>query len=224
MTGAGHSGFIGRYDSWFERTAGGRHGARDGHARGAGREIDLGSAAGRPGRGRSNQLVRRPDIFDEDRRRGERLPAGRDLGDDAARWGNHGRNTQLALAAAAQAIEQSGLTEYAGEKRAIRGLPRGRGRPAGFFAFRRSGVPEQAWGEGRHRGVHAARAGNARSTQRGGAGAGNSGRAPCERFRRRGPNLSCLTACAASAQAIGEAVEIIRRGSADVMLLGACTA
>jgi 3-oxoacyl-[acyl-carrier-protein] synthase II len=34
------------------------------------------------------------------------------------------------------------------------------------------------------------------------------------------PNVSCLTACAASAQAIGEAVEIIRRGSADVMLSG----
>src|SRR5262249_33033565 len=30
----------------------------------------------------------------------------------------------------------------------------------------------------------------------------------------------CLTACAASAQAIGEAAEIIRRGGADVMLAG----
>ena len=39
-------------------------------------------------------------------------------------------------------------------------------------------------------------------------------------FGAKGPNLSCLTACAASAQAIGEAVEIIRRGSADVMLSG----
>ena len=39
-------------------------------------------------------------------------------------------------------------------------------------------------------------------------------------FGARGPNLTCLTACAASAQAIGEAVEIIRRGGADVMLAG----
>src|SRR6185312_16710835 len=39
-------------------------------------------------------------------------------------------------------------------------------------------------------------------------------------FGARGPNLSCLTACSASAQAIGEAAELIRRGDADVMLVG----
>jgi 3-oxoacyl-[acyl-carrier-protein] synthase II len=36
----------------------------------------------------------------------------------------------------------------------------------------------------------------------------------------RGPALNCLTACAASTQAIGEATEILRRGDADVMLGG----
>lgn len=36
----------------------------------------------------------------------------------------------------------------------------------------------------------------------------------------QGPNMNCLTACAASSQAIGEATEIIRRGDADVMLAG----
>ncbi len=36
----------------------------------------------------------------------------------------------------------------------------------------------------------------------------------------RGPALNCLTACAASAQAIGEATEILRRGDADVMISG----
>ncbi len=36
----------------------------------------------------------------------------------------------------------------------------------------------------------------------------------------RGPGYNCLTACAASTQAIGEAVEIIRRGAADVMVCG----
>ena len=35
-----------------------------------------------------------------------------------------------------------------------------------------------------------------------------------------GPNFTCLTACAASAQAIGEAVALIRHGDADVMLSG----
>ena len=39
-------------------------------------------------------------------------------------------------------------------------------------------------------------------------------------FDAQGPNINCLTACAASSQAIGEAVEIIRRGEADVMLAG----
>ncbi|RMG02606.1 MAG: beta-ketoacyl-[acyl-carrier-protein] synthase II [Planctomycetota bacterium] len=39
-------------------------------------------------------------------------------------------------------------------------------------------------------------------------------------FNAQGPNINCLTACAASSQAIGEAVEIIRRGEADVMLSG----
>ena len=39
-------------------------------------------------------------------------------------------------------------------------------------------------------------------------------------FNAQGPNVNCLTACAASSQAVGEAVEIIRRGEADVMLSG----
>lgn len=43
-------------------------------------------------------------------------------------------------------------------------------------------------------------------------------------FDAQGPNLNCLTACAASSQAIGEATELIRRGDADAMLSGALTA
>jgi 3-oxoacyl-[acyl-carrier-protein] synthase II len=39
-------------------------------------------------------------------------------------------------------------------------------------------------------------------------------------FNAQGPNANCLTACAASSQAIGEATELIRRGDADVMLSG----
>ncbi len=39
-------------------------------------------------------------------------------------------------------------------------------------------------------------------------------------FDAQGPNMNCLTACAASSQAIGEATEIIRRGEALVMLSG----
>jgi 3-oxoacyl-[acyl-carrier-protein] synthase II len=36
----------------------------------------------------------------------------------------------------------------------------------------------------------------------------------------RGPAFNCLTACAASTQAVGEATEILRRGDADVMIGG----
>jgi 3-oxoacyl-[acyl-carrier-protein] synthase II len=39
-------------------------------------------------------------------------------------------------------------------------------------------------------------------------------------FGCRGPSSNCLTACAASIQAIGEAFEILRRGDADVMFAG----
>jgi 3-oxoacyl-[acyl-carrier-protein] synthase II len=39
-------------------------------------------------------------------------------------------------------------------------------------------------------------------------------------FNAMGPVSNCLTACAASSQAIGEAAEIIRRGDADVMISG----
>jgi 3-oxoacyl-[acyl-carrier-protein] synthase II len=39
-------------------------------------------------------------------------------------------------------------------------------------------------------------------------------------FNAQGPNMNCLTACAASSQAVGEATEMIRRGDADVMIAG----
>jgi 3-oxoacyl-[acyl-carrier-protein] synthase II len=39
-------------------------------------------------------------------------------------------------------------------------------------------------------------------------------------FGARGPAYNCLTACAASTQAIGEACAILRRGDADVMISG----
>ena len=39
-------------------------------------------------------------------------------------------------------------------------------------------------------------------------------------FGVQGPAYNCLTACAASTQAIGEAVQILRRGDADVMIAG----
>jgi len=40
------------------------------------------------------------------------------------------------------------------------------------------------------------------------------------RFGAKGPNLATCTACSASAHALGEAAEIIRRGDADAMIAG----
>lgn len=45
-----------------------------------------------------------------------------------------------------------------------------------------------------------------------------------KRFKAQGPNLNCMTACAASTQAIGEAAELIRMGEADAMIAGGCHA
>lgn len=39
-------------------------------------------------------------------------------------------------------------------------------------------------------------------------------------FNARGPAVNCLTACAASTQALGEATEIIRNGDAEIMIAG----
>lgn len=43
-----------------------------------------------------------------------------------------------------------------------------------------------------------------------------------KRFNAMGPNLNCMTACAASTQAVGEASELIRQGDADIMIAGGC--
>jgi 3-oxoacyl-[acyl-carrier-protein] synthase II len=39
-------------------------------------------------------------------------------------------------------------------------------------------------------------------------------------FDAQGPNVNCIAACVSSAQAIGEATRLIRRGNADLMLAG----
>jgi 3-oxoacyl-[acyl-carrier-protein] synthase II len=147
------------------------------------------------------------------------------LGDylqDASRWAEHSRNTQFALAAASMAMKDSGLEEskpdlnrnrfgvYLGSGEGQQDFPRfvnlvfqsthdGRVDTA---EFTRMGIKE----------LHAIR----EAEQEPGTPSGHLASV----FGARGPNSNCLTACAASSQAIGEAFELIRRGSADVILSG----
>ena len=145
----------------------------------------------------------------------------RDLGGDAIRWEGHGRNTKIALAVASQAVRDSGLFEGRGIDRTRFGVYLGSGEGQADFPRFVDIV---------RRSLDGGRVDTRRFTGQGiglldplleaeqepGAPAGHLAAV----FGARGPNLSCLTACSASAQAIGEAAELIRSGVADVMLAG----
>jgi 3-oxoacyl-[acyl-carrier-protein] synthase II len=145
----------------------------------------------------------------------------RDLGPNAARWAKHGRNTQLALAAATQALEHSGLLEFQQRDPARFGIYLGSGEGQQDFPRFVDLVKQSSEGEKVDTRVFTELGYKnleplAEAEQEPGTPAGHV----AGLFGARGPNISCLTACAASAQAIGEATEIIRRGAADVMLAG----
>jgi 3-oxoacyl-[acyl-carrier-protein] synthase II len=139
---------------------------------------------------------------------------------DADRWRDHSRTSQFALAAAALAVGHAGLAGA-------------RLDPARFGVYLGSGEGQQDFGrfvDLVHRAARAGRVDTACFTRLGarslhpvreaeqepGGPAGHLASV----FGARGPNATCQTACAASAQAVGEACEVIRRGDADVMLAG----
>jgi 3-oxoacyl-[acyl-carrier-protein] synthase II len=138
-------------------------------------------------------------------------------------WENAGPNTRFAFAAAKQALAQAGLLDDGKSDRTRMGIYLGSGEGVQDFhaimwalsktynkstrdydvpAFTRYALeyfhPEREAEQELHTtAAHLARY-----------------------FAFDGPNLSCLTACAASSQAIGEATELIRHGDADIMLAG----
>jgi 3-oxoacyl-[acyl-carrier-protein] synthase II len=145
----------------------------------------------------------------------------RDLGREASRWAGHGRNTQIALAVAAQAVRDSGLFDGGDIDRTRFGVYLGSGEgQADFPRFvdlvRRSNdggrVDTRRFTEQGMRRLDPL----LEAEQEPGTPAGHLAAA----FGAKGPNVSCLTACSASAQAIGEAAELIRGSVADVMLAG----
>jgi len=142
--------------------------------------------------------------------------------DDTERWAEHSRNTNFALAAASMAVQDSGLEHanpplnprrfgvYLGSgegqhdfKRFV-GLIRAatRNDHVDTSIFTRRGVDE----------LHPIR----EAEQEPGTPTAHI----ASLLGAQGPNCNCLTACAASSQAIGEAFEIIRRGAADVIISG----
>ena len=140
---------------------------------------------------------------------------------DADRWADHCRNTQFALAAARMAIDHSGLLDHRALDRSRFGVYLGSGEGQQDFP-RFVSLLARSTREGKVETSYFTREGLKElhpireAEQEPGTPAGHLASV----FGARGPNANCLTACAASSQAIGEATEILRRGDADVMLSG----
>jgi 3-oxoacyl-[acyl-carrier-protein] synthase II len=141
--------------------------------------------------------------------------------EDAPRWEEHCRNSKFAIAAAQMAIDHSGLNSFAEFDRARFGVYLGSGEGQQDFprfvdlVYRTSQGGKVDTAEFTRLGVRSLHPIH-EAEQEAGTPAGHL----ASLFGARGPNSNCLTACAASSQAIGEAYEIIRRGDADVMLSG----
>jgi 3-oxoacyl-[acyl-carrier-protein] synthase II len=142
---------------------------------------------------------------------------------DASRWAHAGSNSRLAAAAAQQAMEDAGLLDDARVDRTRFGVYLGSGEGIQDFHNFVSLI-----GENYQPPSHSV---NTTGFIKGGLARFHPG-AEYEQemhttpghlanyYDLEGPNYNCLTACAASTQAIGEATELIRAGDADIMLSG----
>ncbi len=142
--------------------------------------------------------------------------------EDAGRWAEHSRNTRFALAAARMALDDAKLLEGDGAKDTSRfGVYLGAGEGQHDF-LRFVTTVACSTHNGRVNTAEFTRHGLQRlscikeAEQEPGTPAAHL----ATEFGLKGPNSNCLTACAASSQAIGEAFELIRRGYADAMLSG----
>lgn len=143
-----------------------------------------------------------------------------DAGEPADKWKSRGRHTKFAAGAAKQAIENSGVLDSVSD-------------PTRFGIYLGSGEGNQDFMTFSRMMAEALKGGEYESSKFIAAGlqyldpAAELEQEPnmpaahlATMLNAQGPNLNCLTACAASSQAVGEATEIIRRGDADVMLAG----
>lgn len=144
-----------------------------------------------------------------------------DTGEDAKTWEYRGRHTRFAAGAAKQAIESSGVLDSDLDPTRL-GVYLGSGEGNQDFPSFTQMVTSALKEEG---GFDVARFTQAgmdilnplkELEQEPNMPSGHL----ASMFNAQGPNANCLTACAASSQAVGEATEIIRRGDADAMLSG----
>ena len=142
---------------------------------------------------------------------------------NADRWRNSGLNTRFGLAAAKQALEDSGLIDQKSYDPGTIGVYLGSGEGSHDFKHlvesAARAVPENSYtADPRTFFAHSRQSFNGRAEYEMEMHM-TTGRI-AEAFNLQGPNLTCQTACAASSQAIGEATEVIRHGDADMMLSG----
>ena len=143
--------------------------------------------------------------------------------DDPVRWRDAGPNTHLALAATRQALDDAGLFGLAGVDPTRFGVYLGAGEGTQDFHCLLSMTARSYRADERRIDpvAFSARAGRGYQAGRGyeqGLHTTTARVADC--FGLEGPNYSCLTACAAGSQALGEALEMVRGGDADLMLAG----
>jgi 3-oxoacyl-[acyl-carrier-protein] synthase II len=140
--------------------------------------------------------------------------------EDAEAWQKRGRHTKFAAGAAIQAVRDSGVLESIDDPTRL-GIYLGSGEGnQDFLAF--TDMMAAALSGGQYDAAQFVRRGMeildplCELEQEPNMPAAHL----AALFNAQGPNFNCLTACAASSQAVGEAGEIIRRGDADAMLAG----
>lgn len=141
-------------------------------------------------------------------------------GEDSGLWKNRGRHSKFAGGAAKQAVESSGILDSGIEPTRL-GVYLGSGEGSqDFDSFTRMMAAALADGDfdlskfAQH-GLEILSPA-VELEQEPNMPAGHL----ASMFNAQGPNVNCLTACAASSQAVGEASEMIRRGDADAMISG----
>lgn len=135
-------------------------------------------------------------------------------------WKPQARHTQFAMGAAQTAVKQSGILDSKMDPRRLGvylGAGEGNQNFARFAEMMEAGIrpAEFSVSEFMHKGFETLDA-MAELEQEPNMPAAFL----ATMFDAQGPNCNCLTACAASSQAVGEATEMIRRGEVDAMIAG----